>query len=399
MDKKPVIQIKNLSKTFYLKDDAKHTLRSFFTSMFRQGKTRKFTALKDINLEIYKGESVGIIGRNGSGKSTLLKIIAGIYNADKGSKVKVHGRIVPFLELGVGFNMELSGRENIFLNGTILGMSKKFLKEKFEEIVKFAELEEFIDSPVKNYSSGMLVRLAFSIAIQSDADIYILDEILAVGDENFQRKSISIINNLKKKGKTILFVSHSMDAVQQFCSRAVLISESKLIVDGKPSKAIDEYRKINNEVVVTTEQPKVDPNRVGDRSAEIYKVETFINGKPGNVIVDKGDLTVKMHYKLNDNKHKKLLFGVSIFRDDDLYVTGTNTKNYSLPIEAKENGVVEYTISTEYLLDGKYFITVAVFEYETVQFLDFHSKMYPIEVRLYNQDLGAASIPAKWKID
>jgi len=239
------IKVENLTKTFYIKDDQKMTLRSLFTSMFRQGKSKEFKALDDLNFEIKKGEFVGIIGKNGSGKSTLLKIISGIYSPDNGAKIKVRGKIVPFLELGVGFNHELSGRENIYLNGTILGMTKSYLDNKIDEIIDFAELKEFIENPVKNYSSGMMVRLAFSIAIQADADIYILDEILSVGDENFQRKSLSIINELKQNKKTIIYVSHDMSSVQRLCDRAIFINEHKIHSVGEPSDIIANYRSIS----------------------------------------------------------------------------------------------------------------------------------------------------------
>lgn len=236
-----IINIKNLHKTFLLKDDKKSTIKSLIVSFLRQGKTRRFKALDGIDLKINSGEFVGIIGKNGSGKSTLLKIIAGIYNPDTKSTVNINGRVIPFLELGVGFNNELTGKENVYLNGTILGMSKKYLDKKYDEIVAFAELENFINVPVKNYSSGMQVRLAFSIAIQADGDIYILDEILGVGDENFQQKSINKIKEFSKQGKTILFVTHNSEAIVEYCNRGVLIDEGKVSFDGDPQKMIDKY--------------------------------------------------------------------------------------------------------------------------------------------------------------
>jgi len=178
-------------------------------------------------LDVYPGDFLGIMGRNGSGKSTLLKILAGIYSPTSGS-VKVRGKMVPFLELGVGFNSELSGRENVFLNGIILGLSRSFLNEKYNEIVKFAELEKFMDMPLKNYSSGMQVRLAFSIAIMADADVYILDEVLAVGDIEFQKKCFNIFREYKKKKKTIILVTHSSASVKDFCNRAAFLKDGRL---------------------------------------------------------------------------------------------------------------------------------------------------------------------------
>jgi len=225
----PVIQVKNLSKSFVIPHQRHDSLVEYLSHPKRIFKPsgEKFTVLKDIDLDVYPGDFLGIMGRNGSGKSTLLKILAGIYSPTSGS-VKVKGKMVPFLELGVGFNSELSGRENVFLNGIILGLSRSFLQKKYDEIVKFAELEKFMDMPLKNYSSGMQVRLAFSIAIMADADIYILDEVLAVGDIEFQKKCFNIFREYKKKKKTIILVTHSSASVKDFCNRAAFLKDGKL---------------------------------------------------------------------------------------------------------------------------------------------------------------------------
>ena len=225
----PVIQVKNLSKSFIIPHQRHDSLVEYLSHPKRIFKPsgEKFTVLKDIDLDVYPGDFLGIMGRNGSGKSTLLKILAGIYSPTSGS-VKVKGKMVPFLELGVGFNSELSGRENVFLNGIILGLSRSFLQEKYNEIVKFAELEKFMDMPLKNYSSGMQVRLAFSIAIMADADIYILDEVLAVGDIEFQKKCFNIFREYKKRKKTIILVTHSSASVKDFCNRAAFLKDGVL---------------------------------------------------------------------------------------------------------------------------------------------------------------------------
>ena len=225
----PIIQVKNLSKSFVIPHQRHDSLVEYLSHPSRIFKPsgEKFTVLKDIDLDVYPGDFLGIMGRNGSGKSTLLKILAGIYSPTSGS-VKVRGKMVPFLELGVGFNSELSGRENVFLNGIILGLSKSFLKEKYDEIVKFAELEKFMDMPLKNYSSGMQVRLAFSIAIMADADIYILDEVLAVGAIEFQKKCFNIFREYKKRKKTIILVTHSSASVKDFCNRAAFLKDGRL---------------------------------------------------------------------------------------------------------------------------------------------------------------------------
>jgi ABC-type polysaccharide/polyol phosphate transport system ATPase subunit len=240
--KKAIIEIESVSKEFFLPHEINTSMIEYLSNPMRifKPKGEKYQVLKDIDLQIYPGEFIGIIGTNGSGKSTLLKILAGVYQPTNG-KIKISGTLVPFLELGVGFNPELTGRENIFLNGIILGMSRKFLEEHFEEIVMFAELEKFLDLPLKNYSSGMQVRLAFSIAMKADSDVYLLDEVLAVGDQHFQEKCIKVFTDYKMRGKTIVFVTHSASAVKSLCSRAVLIRDGMIAADGLPKDVLAAY--------------------------------------------------------------------------------------------------------------------------------------------------------------
>lgn len=234
------ITFRNVSKSFYLQDD--RTFKELLPNLLT-GKSwaRKFTALSDINLEINKGESVGIVGKNGSGKSTLLKLIAGVTFPSKG-KVHVGGKVAPLIELGAGFHYELSGYENIFLNAAILGMHKKEIEAKVEDIIKFSELEEFIHTPVKKYSSGMYMRLGFSIAINTDASILLIDEVLAVGDGAFQKKCMNKLKEIKASGdKIIVFVSHDEHAVKSFCDRSILIDNAKIVVDGSSDKVFEKY--------------------------------------------------------------------------------------------------------------------------------------------------------------
>lgn len=392
------ILVQNLNKTFYIHEDKKSTLRALFTSFFNQGKTREFKALQNINFEIKRGEFVGIVGRNGSGKSTLLKILAGIYNANKGSTIKINGTMVPFLELGVGFNPDLSGRENIFLNGTILGMTRHFLEEKFDEIVDFAELRNFIDVPVKNYSSGMMVRLAFSIAIQSNAEIYLLDEILSVGDENFQKKSASVIRKLKKEGKTIIYISHNMDSVKAYCDRALLVDRSELKMDGNPYLVTEEYKRIN-EVSIPQVKEATEKDRWGNKDVEITNIE--IKNDKGEVVKEfkeVGNINIDISYKVNKPDHKEVMFGLGIYRQDGLHITGTNTTNRNIVITPNNSGLVKVKISNKFLLDNDYAITAAIFDAVTNETLDYHSNRYQFRILLKNQDQGAVSLPVDWEI-
>lgn len=237
------ISVRGLSKSFRLPTERAWGLKQAFFNRLRGVKGYKDQKVLDnINLEIKKGEFVGIVGRNGSGKSTLLKLLAGIYYPSAG-EIIVNGSLVPFIELGVGFNMELSGRENVYLNGAILGFSNSEVEAMYDDIVKFAELGEFMDQKLKNYSSGMQVRLAFSIAIRAKGDILILDEVLAVGDAEFQRKCNDYFESLHGN-QTVILVTHSMDNVKKFCDRAIMIECGKIACEGKPEKVAEAYEKL-----------------------------------------------------------------------------------------------------------------------------------------------------------
>lgn len=240
------ISVKNVSKNFRLPHEKADSIKSVFVNPFNKNR-KKFEvqhALKNISFDIPEGEFFGIVGRNGSGKSTLLKIIAGIYQPNKGSVV-VNGRLVPFIELGVGFNPELTGRENVYLNGALMGFSEREVDVKYKAIVDFAELERFMDQKLKNYSSGMQVRLAFSVAtVLAESDVLLIDEVLAVGDADFQRKCFEYFKQLKKDKKTVIFVSHDMSAVREYCDRAVLINENKIIFSGTSDEVAKEYTKL-----------------------------------------------------------------------------------------------------------------------------------------------------------
>lgn len=243
-NKKVIISVKNLHKTFRLPQEKHTTAKQAFLGLFRGRRFIQQHVLRGISFDVYEGDFFGIVGRNGSGKSTLLKILAGIYTYDSGS-VEIKGRVSPFLELGVGFNPELTGWENIYLNGALLGLTKKQIDEKIDEIIDFAELREFIDQKLKNYSSGMQVRLAFAVAIHAHAPIILLDEVLAVGDANFQKKCFDVFGKLKKSGKTIVFVTHNMNYVKEFCNRAILLNEGKIAKYGPSHLVADRYENIN----------------------------------------------------------------------------------------------------------------------------------------------------------
>lgn len=236
-----VLRVNNLHKSFRLPYENQNSIKGKLINFRRRGyETQK--VLKGVSFEVNKGDFFGIVGRNGSGKSTLLKLLAGIYTPNKGS-VEVNGKLTPFIELGVGFNPELTGRENVYMNGAMLGFSNEEMDQMFDDIVQFAELAPFMDQKLKNYSSGMQVRLAFSIAIRARGDILILDEILAVGDAAFQEKCNQYFASLNKN-QTIILVTHSMENVRQFCDRAILIDQGKIIKEGDPEVVADAYLKL-----------------------------------------------------------------------------------------------------------------------------------------------------------
>ena len=240
----PAIKVELLHKSFRLPTEQAFGLKQTIFNRLRGIKGyREQKVLKGLDFTVNQGEFLGIVGRNGSGKSTLLKILAGIYYPEKGS-ITVNGSLVPFIELGVGFNPELTGRENVYLNGALLGFSNEEMDAMYDEIWEFAELKDFQDQKLKNYSSGMQVRLAFSIAIRARGDILLLDEVLAVGDAAFQQKCNDYFENLKNNHQTVILVTHSMENVRKFCTRAILIDDGKIVKDGKPDKVADAYLKL-----------------------------------------------------------------------------------------------------------------------------------------------------------
>jgi len=237
-----VIRLESITQRFRVIQERPDTLRELFSKFFRhQSSYHDFDAVKNVSFEVPQGQMLGLIGRNGSGKSTLLKIIAGVYRPTAG-RVTVKGSLAPLIELGAGFHHELTGRENILLNGLLMGYSKREMQEREQRIIDFAEIGDFIDSPVKQYSSGMYTRLAFSVATEIDPEILLIDEILAVGDAPFQEKCFERLRNFRKAGKTILFVSHSMAQVAAQCDRALLIGHGSIMADGDPNEVIDVYK-------------------------------------------------------------------------------------------------------------------------------------------------------------
>lgn len=242
-----IIEVDNVSMEFFTRDEKIDNLKELIIRLIKGKAQRKATkVLHDVSFKVKRGESIGLIGHNGAGKSTLLKLIAEIYKPTKGT-VKVNGKVAPLLNLGAGFDYESSGKENVYLNGAILGYSRKEIAKKYEEIVEFAELKDYMHIPLKNYSSGMVARLGFAIAIDVQPDILLVDEILSVGDENFRRKCAQKVNELRERGVTFVIVSHSMQQVKSLCQKAIWIENSEVMAYGEVNEVCDKYQKYCNE--------------------------------------------------------------------------------------------------------------------------------------------------------
>ena len=239
-----IINVENLSKTFFIPHERRLSIKDHLAHLFSRMSYEKFDALKNISFQLEQSQWLGIIGDNGAGKSTLLKILSGIYVSDSGT-IGISGKTIPFLELGVGFQPELSARDNIYLNGLLLGLSKKEISEKFDEIVEFAEVSAFIDQKLKNYSSGMKLRLGFAVAIQAPGDIFLIDEILAVGDNAFQQKSLATFKN-KLKNKTVVLVSHDMNKIKENCQKVLWLEKGKVKMLGETNEVVGAYLQTNN---------------------------------------------------------------------------------------------------------------------------------------------------------
>jgi ABC-2 type transport system ATP-binding protein len=369
------IRVNNVKKAFKLPHERHSTLKSLIINPFRQKKTFvRQEVLKDVSFEIKKGEFFGIVGRNGGGKSTLLKLLAGIYMPDNGN-IEVSGKLVPFIELGVGFNPELTGRDNVYLNGALLGFSDKEIDAIYEDIVSFAELEDFMDQKLKNYSSGMQVRLAFSVATRSQADILLVDEVLAVGDVSFQRKCYDYFSSLKKTGKTVIFISHDMDAVRQYCDRAILIEKGEVVFNGSASAVAEQYTKLFNAAPADL-AVNLSPNseRWGDQSVEISVDPPKISQKSITLGVS---ITAKKDVK-------DQVVGLSIKDANSNIVFGTNTQLLKEPLPDMNKGEVK-KLSWEIpniLKDGNYTIDVASHGYGGLPVYDWWNDAFSFAVQL-----------------
>ncbi len=359
------ISVDAVSKTFKLPHEKHKSLKGLFLSSFKRKSYETQRALKGVSFEVKKGEFFGIVGRNGSGKSTLLKCMAGVYTPSGGS-IKINGKLVPFIELGVGFNPELSGRDNVFLNGALLGFSRKQMEHMYDDIVEFAELEQFMDQKLKNYSSGMQVRLAFSIAIQAKGDVLLLDEVLAVGDASFQQKCYGYFSKLKKEGKTVVLVSHDSEALLRFCDRGVLINDGVVAMEGKIRNVVDHYQSLlmDKEVEKVSKDHEKQLSNNKKQTAEIKKV--YAKNESGNTAKFKygEDIVICVDYKLN---MPVSVFNMSIgiyngrYEDHADRVIGASTQLDKQELSPRKMGTIEFRVSKPQLRNGSYLVYIVLF--------------------------------------
>jgi ABC-type polysaccharide/polyol phosphate transport system ATPase subunit len=364
------VDIKDVSKRFRLVTGRYNSVKERVIHASRTSH-EEFWALKNVSIQINEGQTIGILGRNGSGKSTLLKCVCGVLQPTSG-EVVVRGKLAGLLELGAGFQLDLTGRENIYLNGSLLGMTKKEVDKVFDDIVDFSELEEFIDGPVKFYSSGMYVRLGFAVAVNVDPDILVVDEVLAVGDERFQRKCIDRVKLFQKEGRTILLVTHSPDQVRSICDRAVVLSHGDLVTDGPPGEAVRIFREglleeDNTLQLPDDETPSHDPTHISVTSPDTdhpvrltYTVHTYPRAEEVPYLSTGDNLTIGVGYHASIATDD-VVFSFEIRDDDDNTIMRTDTEilgyRFDLPVGP---GLVNFNVEKVPLLDGRftYFIGV-----------------------------------------
>lgn len=389
------IEVHNVLKVFRIPSERRSTLKEHAVGLFRRVHYNEFSALNDVSFSVRKGEFFGIIGRNGSGKSTLLKIIAGIFVPSSGT-VKVNGKVSSFLELGVGFNPDLTARENIFLYGAILGLSREEINAKFDSIIQFAELENFVDAKLKTFSSGMQVRLGFATAIQADADIYLVDEVLAVGDANFQQKCFDTFERFKREGKTVVFVSHDLNAIKKFCTKAIFINSGKKIIEGKPEKTISEYAEERHE----SNQKQGRAGENAEKKIEITSIKiTDRNKKKTNTFSSGDEINVEIEYVAHETI-KNPWFRVQIFSDTGTFINGTNTDRFNIRLgSVKGKGNINLQYKELNILEGTYFISGGILKEKSYIEYDQKKTDSPLRIKSLEEDgAGIARIKQKWSI-
>lgn len=391
----PVITVEDVAKRFRIYHERNQSLK-IALMRGRRAKYDEFWALQDVDLTIPKGKTFGLVGPNGSGKSTLLKVLAKILVPDRG-RVSVTGKVSALLELGAGFHPELSGRDNVYLNGSILGLSKNEIDGRFDEIVDFAGIEEFIDTPVKNYSSGMYVRLGFSVAINVDPDILMVDEVLAVGDEEFQRKSMEKFKEFKDQGRTIVVVSHALGTMRDLCDEVAWLDHGRIQAIGTPSEVVDGYIETSHHD--RGEAPAEDGrSRHGSGEIRIEHVEMLVSGTPGTVARTGDQVVFRLHFTAKQSI-ENVVFGLGIHTVTGQHITGPNTKDGELRISVRAgDGSVDLAVPRLMLLAGTYDVSTAVVDASLVHTFDNQLRAFRFDILAGepHERFGVVSLGGTW---
>ncbi len=400
----PVLTFSHVNKRFtFSREKPQSVLETIISIFSRRSRHPKqdLWAVKDLSFDVYPGQSLGIIGRNGSGKSTVLKLMARILRPTSG-RVMVKGRVSALLELGAGFHPDLTGRENIALNASVMGLDQKDVEENFDSIVEFSELGEYIDMPVKHYSSGMYMRLGFSVAIHVQPTILIVDEILAVGDQTFQMKCIDRIHEMKRQGVTIILISHNLDMIRRLCSHLIWLEHGQMRASGPTEEVANEYKEYSNQAVgkqMTLQGQEGSFRRWGSQEIEISAVRFLDAAGDEQSLFKTGDemvieIAFIAHQAVPDPE-----FGLAIFRQDGVHINGPNSHLAGLEMgEVEGPGVVQYHIKALPLLPARYQVTAAVHDSRLLNAYDYHELAYPFRVVTggTKETDGILEIPATW---
>ncbi len=403
----PLVELRRVSRRFEKRTERHRSLQELFIRLFQRSSIQvdEFWPLRDVSLSIHPGDSLGVIGPNGSGKSTLLKLITGILQPTEG-ELYVRGRLSSLLELGAGFQPDLTGRENIYLNGSIYGLSRAEMNRRLPDIIRYAELGEFIDTPVKHYSSGMYVRLGFAVAIHTQPDILLVDEVLAVGDVSFQHKCLNSIHTFRQNGGTLVLVSHDMTAIQSICNRAIWIEDGRIQAEGKPTDVVMAYlgSMASREEAARSLQESPGPGtsqRWGSGKIQITQVELCGgDGRPRSVFVTGEPLQIRLHYH-SAELVKAPIFGVALHHENGVHIAGPNTRFSGVHIpQVEREGVITYRIPRLPLLEGTYAVSVAVVNETDTEIFDYHDRRYPFRVfpGRRRDGYGLISLEGAWEV-
>ncbi len=411
----PVVDVRHVSKRFRLRRGESRSFQDAFINLFQrrnrpQGESH-FWPLRDVSFQVYPNEALGIIGPNGSGKSTLLKMLAGILEPTEGT-ILVNGRISALLELGAGFHPDLTGRENIFLNGSMYGLGRGEIRARLDDIIEFSELGRFIDMPIKHYSSGMYVRLGFAVAIHTDPDLLLVDEVLAVGDAAFQNKCMRAIYEFRRRGGTLILVSHDLGTIQAVCDRVIWYEEGAIQAMGEPTQVVMEYLNhvalreegpAQNEAAssLPAESPVPESHRWGTRRVQITRVELCDDtGTPRRVFVTGAPMQIRISYRA-PAPIEDPVFGVAIHHQSGVHLTGPNTDLAGLTLPPLQGeGQVIYRIPALPLLAGDYTVSVAVHNRADTEMYDYHDRAYPFRIApgQNRERYGLITLGGSWEV-